>query len=644
MIENNKLRELFVDEVLYHIRQARDFLNKSFESSKDSAEVFKIVKVFHTIKGSAGIMGLEKFADILHTCETFFQAINKAGYTPETKIKAIKIIDEIETLISNFPDKFDQHLKNLEDIISSKNEDEAPIEKPAENIKKDEIRTSGIKINTDIVAQLRQLAQEVTQIVEYSFSPVSNKEKKKYKDKVSELFQHIENITLVSLEELTPKIKNIAHYTATKLNKDINIDINFNKVGVDKRFFSIVEEALIHLVRNSISHGIESPEVRKEKGKNDKGSIIVTASSHGSKIKITVEDDGQGINIEAITKKAIEQNILTENEAKTASANMLINLIFRPNFSTAETIDNISGRGIGLDIVKERVEAVGGLIKVSTSNKGTKFILEMPVSFNIMYCGILSTKGEKVAIPLYLIDRFISIKEHMLIRDNRSNRIIYNEKEYEHISISNFFATESEYDAIGVIVMGKETVLSFEKYEGEKLFYVKQLTGVITSVPNIIGFAVDDTFRPIAIINPLTISSSNLYPINSTVENQKSIKSKKHTALVADDNNLIKEMISDFLKGENIDADTAQNGVEALKLFKNNNYDIIITDIEMPEMDGISLLKEVRSGNKVVPVIILSSKGDENDIKLALKNGANGYFVKKFFTRENFIKKVKSLL
>jgi len=644
MIENNKLKELFIDEVLHHIRQARDFLNQSFESPKDSSEIFKIIKVFHTIKGSAGIMGLEKFADILHNCETFFQTINKTGYTPDTKIKAIKLIDEIETLISNFPDRFDHYLKNLENILASKSDDCISNEKSEETIKIDEIKTSGIKINTDIIAQLRDLAQEVTQIVEYSFSPVNNKEKKKYKDKVAELFQHIENITLISLEELAPKIKNIAHYTATKLNKDINIDINLNKVGVDKRFFSIIEEALIHLVRNSISHGIEFPEERREKGKSDKGNVIVTASSHGSKIKITVEDDGQGINIDAITKKAIEQNILTENETKTATTDALINLIFKPNFSTAESIDNFSGRGVGLDIVKERIESVGGLIKVSTSNKGTKFVLEMPVSFNIMHCGIVSSKGEKVAIPIYLIDRFISIKENMCVKIENSNKVIYNEEEFEHISISNLFFTDLASESLGIIIRDKKSILSFEKYEGEKLFYVNQLAGIITSLPHIIGFAIDDTFKPIAIINPLTIIQSNLCISDNNIKSSNNFELETYTALVADDNNLIREMISDFLKDENISVDTAKNGIDALRLFKNNNYDIIITDIDMPEMDGISLLKEIRSGNKVVPVVILSSKGDENDIRLALNNGANGYFVKKFFTRENFIKKVKSLL
>lgn len=641
MIQDNKLKELFIDEVLHHIRQARELLNRSFESPKDSTEIFKIIKVFHTIKGSAGIMGLEKFANILHNCETFFQTINKNGYTPDTKIKAIKLIDEIETLISNFPERFDYYLNNLENILSSKSEDSMPDEIPEKNTKKDGIKESGIKINTDMIAQLRKLAHELTQIVEYSFRPVNKNDKEKYKDKINDLFQHIENITLISIEELAPKIKNIAHYTATKLNKDVNIDINFNKVGVDKRFFSIIEETLIHLVRNAISHGIESPKKRREEGKSDKGNVIVTASSHGNKIKITVEDDGQGINIYSIVKKAVEQNILSENEAKTAPEDALINLIFRPNFSTAESIDDISGRGVGLDIVKEKVESVGGFIKVTTSNKGTKFVLEMPVSFNIMHCCIISSKGERVAIPIYLIEKFIPIKEQMYITAENSQRIIYDEKEYEHISIANLFFADLPSEPIGLIIKGKMAILSFEKYEEEKLLYVKQLSGIINSLPNILGFAIDDTFKPIAIINPLTIIKSNLRIYNDSINN--SIL-KTHTALVADDNNLIREMICDFLKDENIAVDTAINGIDALKLFKKNNYDIIITDIDMPEMDGITLLKEIRSGNKFVPVIILSSKGEDSDVKLAFNNGANGYFVKKYFARENFIKKVKSLL
>lgn len=642
MIDDKKLRDLFVDEVLYHIRSARDFLNKSFESSQVSNEVFKIVKVFHTIKGSAGIMGLERFGDILHKCENFFQTISNKGFTPDSKIKSIRIIDEIEALITNFPKNFDEYLDKLETLINS---NEVPdIEK--EPITNTEIKeeTSSIKnVNEDIIRQVRDLTEELTQIVEFSFKPNSSREKEKYKEKISELFHYIESITLLNLEEIAPKIKNIAHYTATKQNKNIKIEINFNKIGVDKNFFSIVEEALIHLVRNAVSHGIEVPDIRLKKGKEKAGIIKVNASSTGSKIKILVEDDGGGIDSGKIAKKAVEMGIISENEAKTLPETRLLEFIFTPNFSTAEKIDNISGRGVGLDIVKERIEAIGGIVRVKSSEKGTVFTLEIPVSFNILHCIVISTEKEKIGIPVYLVDKFIKINKDNF--DSVSGRLIYNDKEYNIVHTGSLVQKNVGNESLAVIIRNKNTIITCENYEGEKLFTVKEVQGILKTIPHIIGFAIDDDLRPLAIINPLTIGSKNNFVPNK-VNDSPSVNSKnrQYKALVADDNALIREMISDFLKSIDIKTVIAKNGKEALKIYKSQKFDLIITDIEMPEMDGISLLKEIRESDKIVPVLILSSRGEDNDITLAFKSGANGYFVKKFFSRENFIKKVKTLI
>jgi CheY-like chemotaxis protein len=389
-----------------------------------------------------------------------------------------------------------------------------------------------------------------------------------------------------------------------------------------------------------VSHGIEEPEIRKNKKKDEKGNIKIVATGQGSRIKIVVEDDGAGIDFEKVVKKAISLNLITEDSAKTLSKKEILNFIFTTNFSTADQIDTLSGRGVGLDIVKDKIESIGGAIFVDTSEKGTVFTFEVPVSLSILNCIVISTSGKKIAIPINLIKKIVKIKEDMIINDGNTEKLIYEDIPYSFVRLSQLSGEDVDSEKMGALTANDNICIIFEQFVGEKLFSVKGLSGIIGRIPQVIGFSIDDNFDPIAIINPVKIKIDKQPTTNTFTKTPK----EKRSALVADDNNLIREMIAEFLNSMGIEVTAAKDGKEALNLFKNRKFDIVITDIEMPEMDGISFLKEIRKIDNVIPVLILSSRGEPQDIALGLHNGANGYFVKKFFSKDGFLKKVQSLL
>jgi len=645
MIDDKKLKELFVEEVSHHINIAREALNRFFENQNQN-ELFKIIKVFHTIKGSAGIMGLGDFAELLHLCENFFQKINNRELSPDEKIKSIKMLDAIENLIKNFPENYNTHIATLNGILKAQNSKPEPTKKGAEivsiedKIEPKDSKSKQVEVNTDAVLQIRGIIEEINQIVEFGFRPKDKKDKEKYKNKISDLIEYVEKLSLVPLSELSEKIKNIAYYAATVANKKIKIDIDFNNLGVDKDLLYVIEEALIHLVRNAVSHGIEEPEIRKKKKKDEKGNIKIVATGQGSRIKIVVEDDGAGIDFEKVVKKAISLNLITEDSAKTLSKKEILNFIFTTNFSTADQIDTLSGRGVGLDIVKDKIESIGGAIFVDTSEKGTVFTFEVPVSLSILNCIVISTSGKKIAIPINLIKKIVKIKEDMIINDGNTEKFIYEDIPYSFVRLSQLSGEDVDSEKMGVLTANDNICIIFEQFVGEKLFSVKGLSGIIGRIPQVIGFSIDDNFDPIAIINPVKIKIDKQLTTNISTKTPI----EKRRALVADDNNLIREMIAEFLSSIGIEVTAAKDGKEAFTLFKNRKFDMVITDIEMPEMDGISFLKEIRKVDNVVPVLILSSRGEPQDIALGLQNGANGYFVKKFFSKDGFLKKVQSLL
>lgn len=645
MIDDKKLKELFIEEVSHHINIAREALNRFFENQNQN-ELFKIIKVFHTIKGSAGIMGLGDFAELLHLCENFFQKINNRELFPDEKIKSIKMLDAIENLIKNFPENYNTHIATLNEILKAPNTKPEPTKKGAEIVSIDDkiepkdLKNQQIEVNTDAVLQIRGIIEEINQIVEFGFRPKDKKDKEKYKNKVSDLIEYVEKLSLVPLSELSEKIKNIAYYAATVANKKIKIDIDFNNLGVDKDLLYVIEEALIHLVRNAVSHGIEEPEIRKKKKKDEKGNIKIVATGQGSRIKIVAEDDGAGIDFEKVVKKAISLNLITEDSAKTLSKKEILNFIFTTNFSTADQIDTLSGRGVGLDIVKDKIESIGGAIFVDTSEKGTVFTFEVPVSLSILNCIVISTSGKKIAIPINLIKKIVKIKEDMIINDGNTEKLIYEDIPYSFVRLSQLSGEDVDSEKMGALTANDNICIIFEQFVGEKLFSVKGLSGIIGRIPQVIGFSIDDNFDPIAIINPVKIKIDKQPTTNISTKTPI----EKRSALVADDNNLIREMIAEFLSSIGIEVTAAKDGKEAFTLFKNRKFDMVITDIEMPEMDGISFLKEIRKVDNVIPVLILSSRGEPQDIALGLQNGANGYFVKKFFSKDGFLKKVQSLL
>lgn len=646
MIDDKKLRELFIEEVSHHINLAREALNRFFENQNQN-ELIKIIKVFHTIKGSAGIMGLEDFAELLHLCESFFQKINKNELFPDDKIKSIKILDAIENLIKVFPDNYKTHISTLKKLLSAQNTINNVLEQNMistdDKIHYKHTDSKQADVNTNVILQIREIIEEINQIVEFSFKPKDKKDKEKYKNKISDLIEYVEKISLVPLSEISEKVKNIAYYAATVADKKIKVDIDFNGLSVDKKLLYLIEEALIHLVRNAVSHGIEHSKARIKHNKDEMGHIKVLAKGHGSKIQIVVEDDGAGINFEKIVKKAISLNLITEESAKTLSKKEILNFIFTTNFSTADQIDTLSGRGVGLDIVKDKIESIGGTIFVDTSEKGTIFIFEVPVSLSILNCIVISTNGKKIAIPINLIKRFVMIKKDMIINDDNTEKLVYEDISYSFISLAQLSGENTDTERMGILTANDNICIAFEQFVGEKLFRVKELSGIIGTIPQTIGFSIDDNFEPIAIINPVKIKIDKkvTMSIPAQMPDQKVVKK---CALVADDNNLIREMISEFLSSMGMEVSAAKNGKEALNFFKNKKFELVITDVEMPEMDGISLLKEIRKADKVIPVLILSSRGEPEDITLGLQNGANGYFVKKFFSKDSFIKKVQSLL
>ena len=231
----------------------------------------------------------------------------------------------------------------------------------------------------------------------------------------SELQDLVMRVRMVPIEHIFNRFPRLVRDISRKMGKKVNFIIEGKEIEVDRTILEEIGEPILHLLRNAIDHGIETPEERRKVGKPLEGTVRLVAERKEDHILIIVEDDGAGIDPEKIRRKALEKGVISENEAKTMSEQQLINLIFLPGFSTAENITETSGRGVGMDIVKTKVESLGGTVSIeSTVGKGTKITLTLPLTLAIVKAMLIKAANQTYAIPLSMITEVISIKRSKL--------------------------------------------------------------------------------------------------------------------------------------------------------------------------------------------------------------------------------------
>ncbi|KAA0258961.1 response regulator [Deferribacter autotrophicus] len=638
-MDNKKLFKIFTEELTTHINNIRTFINNFFEA-EEKEYLTKIVKELHTLKGSSGILGLHNLTDIFHNLENYFQRLTKHEIEDNDKIKIIEIINILEKIPKNLDnpnkiiDEIDQLLKSSV-IIEKKFKDEQKTSiittKNIATEKVASLKTEFQKLNTHIYDLLNKVRIE-------GFT------KNKLLEQLEKIGYQLNRLNLTTFNALDEKLKNIAHLTATKLSKNVKLEIINSNVEVDEEILAIANEILTHIIRNAVYHGIENPEERIKVGKSKTGKITVQFKQASDRIHIIVTDDGKGIDVNKIIEKGIENGLIQPDDIPKLKKEDIYNLLFNENFSTTLEVDEISGRGLGLSIVREKIEKIGGFVEIESEiGKYTKFILNIPFTFKSVYCKILATADNYLAVPISIIDSIEKLITEN-IKDKDGTLVIEkNGTLFNLYKLSELFNIDSTNEKLLIFFKNTKSAVAVESVGENILFDLIPIKGISSNYKYFVGFSIYNN-RPIAILNPSYLTKTALRESRTIIPSNLYEKKVKKTILVADDNPVITETIKELLTNEGYNILTAQNGVEAFELFRNKNIDFIITDIEMPIMDGLTLTKNIRKLNKSIPILILSSKGDEQDIQNGLDAGANGYFIKRFFIKDSFLKKIKELL
>jgi chemosensory pili system protein ChpA (sensor histidine kinase/response regulator) len=483
---------------------------------------------------------------------------------------------------------------------------------------------------------------------------------------ISHLQEEITRARMVPVGRLFRRFTRTVRDIANRDNKNVQLMILGEETDLDKTVIEEMADPLMHLVRNAVSHGIEIPQERALLGKNRQGTILLNAYPKGNQIILEVEDDGKGLDLDKIKQKAVDMGLLTEEAAETVSQSVIIDYIFTPGFSTSAMTTELSGRGVGLDVVRQNILHLGGSISVQTEkNIGTRFIIKLPLTLAITRALFVSVSGYSFALPLNAVEETVVLDTNKIANFVNQEIIEIRERKIPLLKLSDLLQLPISSDGkrfVPVVILGSaetSAALVVDELLGQEEIVVKRFGVYLENLRYFSGATISGDGNVILILDPTHLVGFEEFSISATGTMESTLrerigleepqveeaKEKKGKLLLVDDSISIRKFVGKLLENAGYDVDVAIDGLEALTKVGGTRYSIIITDLEMPRMHGYEFITEIKSDDrfKTIPIIVLTSRAGEKHKRKAMSIGADGYIVKPF-NEETLLENISRLL
>ncbi|MBN9520639.1 hybrid sensor histidine kinase/response regulator [bacterium] len=444
---------------------------------------------------------------------------------------------------------------------------------------------------------------------------------------------------------------------ARSLGKQARLVVAGETTDVDRDVLEKLEAPLGHLIRNAVDHGIDPPAERAAAGKPEAGTVHVDARHRAGMLLVTVADDGRGVNLDRLRKKVVERGLSTAELVRQMSEAELLEFLFLPGFSTATGVTEISGRGVGLDVVLDSVRKVGGSVRITTkAGEGTTFHLQLPITLSVIRAVVAEIGGEPYAFPHNRIDRLLRVPREQVRSLEHRQFVTVDGQNVGLVVAAQILDVPTGKPPAGdftVVLLSDATGaygLVVDAFRGEQDLVVRPLDPRLGKVPNLSAAAVLDDGEPVLIVDVEDLVRSMDQFIQSgslrRCESRDSGPTRKKRVLVVDDSITVREVERQLLTQHGYDVTVAVDGMDGWNQVRAGNFDLMVSDVDMPRMTGIQLVKAVRGDDRLksLPVIIVSYKEREDDRMLGLEVGANYYLTKSSFHDNRFIRAVEDLL
>jgi two-component system chemotaxis sensor kinase CheA len=438
--------------------------------------------------------------------------------------------------------------------------------------------------------------------------------------------------------------------------KEAELVVRGGEVEIDKRILEELKAPLVHLVRNCIDHGVEKPEERTRDGKLARATItVVVTQMEGSKVEIAVSEDGAGVDVKAVKAAALKRGLVSAADDRPLDEPAALSLMFLSGVSTAPIITEISGRGLGLAIVREKVEKLGGRVAVQTqAGQGTTFRILVPVTLATFRGTLVQAAGQTFVIPTANVERVGRVRETDIKTVENHETIALDEKAVALVRLANVLelpampATEDAPAWLPFVLIsagGMRLVFGVDAVLGAQEVLVKPLGRPLLRVRNIAGATVLGSGAAVLILNvaDLLHSAAKVRP----VANRAPVRAVERKAvLVVEDSITSRMLLKNILESAGYRVRTAVDGLDALSVLKTEPFDGVVSDVEMPRLNGFGLTERIRSDRKLaeLPVVLVTALGSQEDRERGVDVGANAYIVKSSFDQSNLLEALRRLV
>ena len=485
---------------------------------------------------------------------------------------------------------------------------------------------------------------------------------------VDDLLGRVRDVAMLPIATLFAPLSRMVRELARELGKQVDFSLTGETIEVDRRVLEEMKDPLIHILRNALDHGIEDPDVRAAARKPAAATISCTVvQNDAGSIDMVIVDDGQGIDCKQLRAKALALKLISaEDEISDAG---LLELIFHSGFSTSPIITELSGRGLGMAIVREKIENLGGWIRVtSEAGCGSEFSIHLPVSMAINRGVLVQVAGRKFVLPSLKVERVLQVKRDSLRRVEGSMTVVDEGRVLALVDLAAMLALSpvaaakkpGSVNEVVLIVVGHGEqcrALVVDEIIGEQEIQVKDLGKQLRKVKNIAGATILGSGQVVPIIDVGDIlQSSSAYLSDSQAADMadeppatgfnSGVVENGRRLLVVDDSLTSRMLLQNILETANYEVTTAVDGAAALTCLKTEEFDLVVSDVEMPRMDGFTLTENIRADANLqdLPLILVTSLGSREDRERGVAAGANAYIVKGEFDQNNLLQVIEKLL
>lgn len=477
---------------------------------------------------------------------------------------------------------------------------------------------------------------------------------------VDNLNQDIKEVLMLPFSFMLEVFPRFVRALSHDQGKDVELALRGGDTEIDRRILEEMKDPLVHLVRNGIDHGIETPKEREHHGKPRRGTITMAISNiNGQQVEILISDDGRGIDPVKVKEAAVERGAISGDEADKLDEQEILSLIFRSDVSTSPIITDISGRGLGLAIVQDNVEKLGGRISLETRrHTGTWFKIVLPLTLAAFRGILVRTSDQFFMIPTSNVQQVVRIKRNEVKTVENRETIQLNGYAVPLVRLDTLLELPwngnhgQDPEFIPVLVLGsseKPIAFRVDNVLNEQEALLKNLGNQLSRIRNVAGATVLGSGRVVPVLNASDLMKSavkeSAAPPNTIVKKGASAEKEKNV-LVVEDSITSRMLLKHILESAGYQVKTAVDGIDAYTTLRTEAFDLVVSDVDMPRMNGFGLTKKIRSDKNLaeLPVVLVTALESGEDRERGMDVGANAYMVKSSFDQGNLLEVIQRLV